>query len=103
MFRKGRGYSYPDTWCARFMRWGETANCSRLASHAFDAFVTVDQNVQFQQSLKLLPLSVCILVAADNRFETLAPYANTVLHWLKEPHGKELVLIHEDGQLDRHQ
>ncbi|MBI4325804.1 MAG: hypothetical protein HY674_11140, partial [Chloroflexi bacterium] len=56
-----------------------------LASGQFDAFVTVDQNVQFQQNLTVLPLPTAILVAPNNRYETLAPYALTVNDWLAQP------------------
>jgi len=46
-----------------------------LAAASFDLFVTADQNLQFQQNLAALPLSVAVLVARDNRLETLCPLA----------------------------
>ena len=39
----------------------------------------MDQNVRFQQNLATLPVPVGIIVAPDNRFDTLAPYAPAVL------------------------
>ncbi len=51
------------------MGWAGLKNGELLAQAAsrFDAFVTVDQNVQFQQNLTLLALPTAILVAPDNR------------------------------------
>ena len=50
---------------------------SELASHAvrtvakFDCFLTVDRNLQFQQNVDALPLSVLVIRARDNRIATL--------------------------------
>ena len=43
----------------------------RLASTHFDVFVTADQNLQFQQNLSALPISVAVLVARDNQVGSL--------------------------------
>ncbi len=64
-----------------------------LARSQFDAFLTVDQNVQFQQNLATLPLPVAIIVAAENRLATLAPYTAAVLDWLSQPLVCELIPI----------
>jgi hypothetical protein len=67
----------------------------------FDAFLTVDQNIQFQQNLATLPLPAAIIVASDNRFETLAPYAPAVLDWLGRPLVCELVRIESPTRIIR--
>jgi hypothetical protein len=46
-----------------------------LAAGQLDIFVTADQNIRYQQNLSNLPLSVAVLVASDNRFESLLPAA----------------------------
>ena len=83
------------------MSWSGLTNGKLLAqaSQQFDAFLTVDQNIQFQQNLSALPIPVAILAAADNRFETLTPYAPGVLAWLARPLVRELVRIEVDGKL----
>ena len=43
------------------------------AADRFDVFVTADQNLQFQQNLSSLPLTVLVLVAVSNRIELLRP------------------------------
>jgi len=77
------------------MGWAGLSNGVLLAQarEFFDLFVTVDQNLQFQQNLLALPLPVVVLVAPDNRFGTLAPYAPLLLHVLEEPLAGELVRI----------
>jgi hypothetical protein len=85
------------------MGWSGLSN-GRLLGQAglqFGAFVRVDQNVQFQQNLATLPLPVGIIVADDNRYETLAPYAPAILGWLSRPLERELVRIEADGQIVR--
>ena len=85
------------------MSWAGLSNGALLvqASQEFSAFLTVDQNVQFQQNLAALPLPVGIIAAPDNRFETLAPYAPAVLDWLSRPLVCELVRIEATGEIVR--
>jgi predicted nuclease of predicted toxin-antitoxin system len=47
----------------------------RLASDAFDVFVTADQNLEHQQDIASLPLAVVVLVARSNRLEAYVPLA----------------------------
>ena len=83
--------------------WSGLTNGALLgrARERFDAFLSVDQNVQFQQNLATLPLPIAILVAPNNRFETLAPYAPTVLAWLSRPLVRELVRIEAPDRIVR--
>ena len=83
------------------MGWAGSSNGTLLAQAAqeFEAFLTVDQNVQFQQNLATIPLPVAIIVAPDNRFPTLAPYAPAVLVWLSDPLVRKLVRIEATGQV----
>ncbi len=57
------------------MGWAGTKNGAllRLAESAFDVFVTADQNVQFQQNLRSAVLGIVVLIAPNNRLETLRP------------------------------
>ena len=43
----------------------------RLAASEFDVFITIDKNLQYQQNLKEAPLPVIVLMADDNKLETL--------------------------------
>ncbi|MCX7060275.1 MAG: DUF5615 family PIN-like protein [Nevskia sp.] len=44
-----------------------------LASQQFDAFVTVDRNLQFQQHTASVPLMILVLAAAGNDLASLRP------------------------------
>ncbi|MDP1674181.1 MAG: DUF5615 family PIN-like protein [Burkholderiales bacterium] len=45
----------------------------KLAASRFDAFITADQNIQYQQNLSALPLTVFVLAARSTAFVDLAP------------------------------
>ena len=57
------------------MGWGGVKNGKLLALAAaeFDAFVTVDKNLQHQQNLAALPISVVVLDAVSNELPALLP------------------------------
>ncbi len=51
----------------------------RVAAEQFDLFVTADQNLQYQQNLDALPLAVAVLVARDNRLQSLLAPAQVLV------------------------
>jgi hypothetical protein len=57
------------------MGWSSLKNGDLLARGAgqFDAFLTADQNLQYQQNLSTLPVAVVVLVAKTNRIQDLRP------------------------------
>jgi hypothetical protein len=52
-----------------------------MKSAGFDALVTFDQNLPYQQSIHL-PVSVIVLVAPNNRVETAVRFAPLILNGL---------------------
>lgn len=44
-----------------------------LAATRFDAFITADRNLEFQQNLAKLPLAVIVLAARKNRIQDIQP------------------------------
>ena len=65
----------------------------REASQEFEVLLTGDQNLEFQQNLTTLPIAVIVLVAVDNRIETLRPLIPQVLEVLKTIQLGQLVLV----------
>ena len=65
----------------------------RLAEPAFDAFVTVDQKLRFQQNLELIDLVVIVLIAKSNDIDDLLPLMPQVSYALKNPSIDRLILI----------
>ena len=45
----------------------------RVAENEFDVWVTADQNIEYQQNLNRFNIAVIVLVAPNNRLETLLP------------------------------
>jgi hypothetical protein len=61
-----------------------------LASKGFDAFLTMDRNLQFQQNLARLPLAVLVVEAPSNRIQDLLPLTPRILAVLSELQPKTL-------------
>ena len=51
----------------------KNGNLLALAAFEFDVFLTVDQNLKYQQNLKNFNIAIILLVARNNRFKTLLP------------------------------
>lgn len=65
----------------------------RQAAERFDALLTADQNIEFQQNLRDLPIAVVVLIAPSNRLESLEPLIPNVLEILKILQPKTLVRV----------
>ena len=59
----------------------------------FDVFLTADQNLEYQQNLRELPLSVAILVAYNNKLETIRPLLPELLDRLTNLEPSTLVKV----------
>ena len=57
----------------------------------FDLFVTADQNLQFQQNLSALAITVAVLVATDNKLESLRGPATDLLSRIDSLSPRSLV------------
>lgn len=60
----------------------ENGELLRVAAGRFDAFLTADQNIEYQQNLSALPLAVLVLKARNNTYGTLRPLVLEVLECL---------------------
>ena len=62
------------------MGWGGIQNGELLALAAaqFDAFLTVDKNLPYQQNLATLPIAVVVLDAVSNELSALIPLVPTL-------------------------
>jgi hypothetical protein len=77
------------------MGWTTLSNGAllRQAAPTFDALLTADQNIEFQQNLKTLPLAVVVLIADSNRLESLAPLVPDILEVLQTLQPNVLVRV----------
>jgi len=69
----------------------ENGELLRLAATRFDMFITADQNLQFQQNLSALPITVAVLVARNNKLESLLAPAADLLSRLDSIAPRSLV------------
>ena len=53
-----------------------------LAAARFDAFLTADQNLEFQQNLATIPIDVVVLVCRSTRIQHIVPLMPKLLELL---------------------
>ena len=84
-----------DTRTVTQENWTSLGNGALLkhAATEFDVLLTADQNIEFQQNLKTLPIAVVVLVAESNRLESLEPLVSAVLQALAVLSPKTLVRV----------
>jgi hypothetical protein len=77
------------------MGWTSLSNGAllRQAATQFDALLTADQNIEFQQNLKTLPLAVVVLIADSNRLESLEPLLPEIVKVLETLQPNVLVRV----------
>lgn len=80
------------------MGWAGKTNGEllQLAKGKFDAFVTVDQNLQYQQNLEGSGMAVVLLVVRNNRYETFKPLIAKVQQALETISAGRLVRIESE-------
>ena len=66
-----------------------------LARGEFDAFLTADQNLEFQQNLGEADVAVVVLAAETNRFADLQPLVPGVLSALENIQAGQVVRVVE--------
>jgi hypothetical protein len=77
------------------MGWSALQNGEllRRAVGEFDVFVTADQNLQYQQNLKVLPIAVAVRVAKSNRIQSLRPLVQDLLQVLTSLEPRTLIRV----------
>ena len=79
------------------MGWGDLDDGPLLAAMtgSFDALVTVDQNLPYQQNLKARPFAVLVLRAHSNRLTDLARLVPKLRAALKRAAPGQLIELSE--------
>lgn len=78
------------------MGWAGIKNGALLRliqAAAFEVFVTIDGNLEYQQNLSAVNFAIIVLGAPDNTFDTLRPLMPKVIDVLKTIKAGELVHI----------
>ena len=91
--------SFPDTFEIKTvaeMGWSGTENGKLLtlaANAGFNALITVDKNIEYQQNLDTLPIAIIVLSAPRNTIHYLQPLIPEVVLTLKDDLGRKLKKI----------
>jgi hypothetical protein len=64
-----------------------------LAAAEFDAFITVDKNLPFQQNLENLPIALVVLDAISNELPALQPFMPALLRELASIKPRSYILV----------
>ena len=81
------------------MGWAGTGNGALLrlaADHGFEALVTVDRGIAYQQNLDDLPIPVVVMLAFRNRPADLAPLVPKVSRVLSGALSKQIHVVSAD-------
>ena len=68
-----------------------------MLADRFEAFLTVDQNIEFQQNVKASGVAVIVVVARTNRLRELRPLGPKILDALKRVKAGDIMsrrLVH---------
>lgn len=65
----------------------------KMAAEEFDVFVTVDQNLYFQQNLRGLPIAVIVLRAASSRLHDLLPHVPALQAALSDLRSRQVTFV----------
>lgn len=64
-----------------------------LAAEEFDALITADRGMEYQQNLATLPIAIIIVLAKSNRLPDMAPLVPSILRALEELQPRTLVRV----------
>ena len=85
-----------DCFTVAYMAWGGVENGALLAlaqSHGFDALLTKDANIEYEQNLTNLSIAVVVIVAPSNAIEDIRPLLPKLLTALQGLPAKQLTRV----------
>ena len=84
-----------EAWTVPEMRWAGKRNgvLLRLAAREFDAFLTVDRRLRYEQKLSVFRIAVIVFVARSNRLLDLRPLVPATLELLPRAKPGEAVVV----------
>jgi predicted nuclease of predicted toxin-antitoxin system len=85
-----------DCFTVAYMGWGGIENGELLtlaASNGFDALLTKDANLQYEQNLVNLPIAVVVLRAKSNDLDDIRPLVPALLSMLKQLRPNQINVI----------
>jgi hypothetical protein len=71
------------------------------AGARFEAFISIDKNIEYEQNLKTLPLPIIVIDAPSNALPALLPFAPFLLKLVERPLDCALHVIEQNGTVIR--
>ena len=81
------------------MKWLGKGNGDLLKlmlENGFDCFITIDNNLSFQNNYKNYPISVIVLIAPDNTYNTIMEVFDKVLGCLRDDFKGIKTVVHNN-------
>ena len=85
-----------DVFTVEYMGWkgiGNGALLALAATHGFDAVVTKDTKIEYEQNLQTLPCALVVLEARSNSLEDIKPLLPALLSALDPLKPKSIVRV----------
>ena len=84
-----------DVWTVRHMGWGGKSNGEllALAQEEFDAFITLDRNLEHQQNMTKVDIPIMLLIARRSRMDYLEPLVPRILESLQSLKQGQVIRI----------
>jgi hypothetical protein len=85
-----------EVFTAAYMKWDgvENGELLQLAAEAgFDAVITNDRGLEYEQNLPALPIAVIVIVAKANTIEAIRPLYDELLETLKRLQPRQFVKL----------
>lgn len=67
-----------------------------MLQNNFTTFITIDNNLSFQQNFNNYPIQVAILVCRDNTYETIMKFFNAIIEVLIQDFSGPRTIVHPD-------
>jgi predicted nuclease of predicted toxin-antitoxin system len=67
-----------------------------MIENNFTAFITIDNNLSFQNNFTGYPIAVIVLVAHDNTYETIMEFFEEILDAVRENFTGPKTVVHKD-------
>ena len=86
-----------DAYTLKDMQWLGKQNGELLKlmiDNSFDVFVTIDNNLSFQQNFNKYSIAVLVLIARDNTYETIMEFFNSIIDSLQQDFSGPKAVIH---------
>ncbi len=93
-FDLGEGY---NVFTVRDMNWLGKKNGELLglaAFNDFEVFITLDKNLKNQQNLDKVQIKFIVLIAKDNKHQTLQPYVEKIKNILMAENIQKLNIVY---------